>query len=182
MRNSLHCATPTRSLVSLPVRKFDPWAAIQSLPFSAWKLPRGTVVAELVTPGRSVSIALEAVGQPAAMSGFAATTNSAMQPSADEITELRDFETEVFGIPGLSSGRDSDERTSARILPGPKVSFASISKWGNEPEGWYVDLPAAVFMIGVNYSPLELPEIIVTPGFCQSRKKRIQLMRLAWPT
>lgn len=40
-------------------------------------------------------------------------------------------------------------------LPGPKVSFASILRWGTEPEGWYVDLPYAVFIVGVNYSPLE---------------------------
>ena len=39
-------------------------------------------------------------------------------------------------------------------LTGPKVSFASQSRWGTEPEGWYVDLPYAVFMVGVNYSPL----------------------------
>src|ERR1700691_2887664 len=52
------------------------------------------------------------------------------------------------------AGRESDERASARILPGPKVSFASM-RWGTEPEGWYVDLPDAVFVVGVNYSPLE---------------------------
>lgn len=40
-------------------------------------------------------------------------------------------------------------------LPGPKVSFASRSRWGTEPEGWYVDLPYALFLVGVNYSPLE---------------------------
>jgi hypothetical protein len=40
-------------------------------------------------------------------------------------------------------------------LPGPKVSFASHLRWGTEPEGWYVDLPYAVFLVGVNYSPLE---------------------------
>jgi hypothetical protein len=39
-------------------------------------------------------------------------------------------------------------------FPGPKVSFAS-SRWGTEPEGWYVDRPYAVFLVGVNYSPLE---------------------------
>jgi hypothetical protein len=31
-------------------------------------------------------------------------------------------------------------------------------RWGTEPEGWYVDLPDAVFVVGVNYSPLECPE------------------------
>jgi hypothetical protein len=40
-------------------------------------------------------------------------------------------------------------------LPGPKVSFALHLRWGTEPEGWYVDLPYAVFLVGVNYSPLE---------------------------
>jgi hypothetical protein len=38
--------------------------------------------------------------------------------------------------------------------PGPKVSFASLLRWGTEPEGWYVDLPYAIFEMGVNYSPL----------------------------
>jgi hypothetical protein len=38
-------------------------------------------------------------------------------------------------------------------LTGPKVSFASHLRWGTEPEGWYVDLPYAVFILGVNYSP-----------------------------
>jgi hypothetical protein len=46
------------------------------------------------------------------------------------------------------------QRASARlkISPGPKVSFASASRWGTEPEGWHVDLPYAVW-VGVNYSP-----------------------------
>jgi hypothetical protein len=39
-------------------------------------------------------------------------------------------------------------------LPGPKVSFASIWRWGTEPEGWYVDLPYAVFIVAGNYSPI----------------------------
>jgi hypothetical protein len=43
-------------------------------------------------------------------------------------------------------------------LPGPKVSFASHRRWGTEPEGWYVDLPYAVFLVGVNYSPLGCAE------------------------
>jgi hypothetical protein len=28
--------------------------------------------------------------------------------------------------------------------PCPKVSFASLVRWGTEPEGWYVDRPYAV--------------------------------------
>jgi hypothetical protein len=44
------------------------------------------------------------------------------------------------------------ELGQAQILPGPKVSFASASRWGTEPEGWYVDRPYAVWA-GVNYSP-----------------------------
>jgi hypothetical protein len=56
-------------------------------------------------------------------------------------------------IPGLflAGSRKNEPRPG---LPGPKVSFAS-SRWGTEPEGWYVDLPYAVFIVGVNYSPLE---------------------------
>jgi hypothetical protein len=26
-------------------------------------------------------------------------------------------------------------------------------RWGTEPEGWHVDHPYAVFVLGVNYSP-----------------------------
>jgi hypothetical protein len=44
------------------------------------------------------------------------------------------------------------ELGQAQVLPGPKVSFASASRWGTEPEGWYVDRPYAVWA-GVNYSP-----------------------------
>jgi hypothetical protein len=36
------------------------------------------------------------------------------------------------------------------LRPGPKVSFVS-ARWGTESEGWYVDLPYAVW-VGVNYS------------------------------
>ena len=32
------------------------------------------------------------------------------------------------------------------------VRFSRL-KWGTEPEGWCVDLPYAVFLVGVNYSP-----------------------------
>jgi hypothetical protein len=49
----------------------------------------------------------------------------------------------------------SIERDSARVDPCPKVSFASLVRWGTEPEGWYVDLPYTDFYAGVNYSPLE---------------------------
>ena len=54
-------------------------------------------------------------------------------------------------------------------LPGPKVSFASLLRWGTEPEGWYVDLPYAVFLVGVNYSPLEYGDLSAPRSFCQSR-------------
>jgi hypothetical protein len=43
-------------------------------------------------------------------------------------------------------------------------------RWGTEPEGWHVDLPYAVFLVGVNYSPLESRQLIVSPSFCQSLK------------
>src|SRR5216683_7553195 len=44
--------------------------------------------------------------------------------------------------------RDSVRRQN----PEPKVSFASCSRWGTEPRGWYVDLPGAG-EVGANYSP-----------------------------
>jgi hypothetical protein len=50
----------------------------------------------------------------------------------------------------------------------PKVSFASTTEVGTEPEGWCVDLPYAVFAIGVNYSPLESPQLTGTRTFSQS--------------
>jgi len=61
--------------------------------------------------------------------------------------ELLTFPTSCWpGVGGTSLGQD---------LPGPKVSFASRLRWGTEPEGWCVDLPDAVLVVGVNYSPLE---------------------------
>ena len=62
----------------------------------------------------------------------------------------------------------SIERESARINPCPKVSFASLVRWGTEPEGWYVDLPYANFDGGVNCSPLECRQLIGGPTLCQS--------------
>ena len=47
---------------------------------------------------------------------------------------------------------DATRLGQAEIHPGPKVSFASVRRWGTEPEGWYVDLPYAIW-VGVNYSP-----------------------------
>lgn len=42
-------------------------------------------------------------------------------------------------------------------------------RWGTEPEGWYVDHPYAVFLAGVNYSPLEwslcISELVVPSIF-----------------
>jgi hypothetical protein len=28
-----------------------------------------------------------------------------------------------------------------QLIAGPKVSLASLLRWGTEPEGWYVDHP-----------------------------------------
>jgi len=53
------------------------------------------------------------------------------------------------------------------MLPGPKVSFASVARWGTEPEGWYVDLPYAVW-VGVNYSPKVKCNVSVKSPLCQS--------------
>jgi len=60
------------------------------------------------------------------------------------------------------------KRASARFIPGPKVSFASLVRWGTEPEGWCVDLPYADFLRGVNYSPLECLHLIDPASMCQS--------------
>jgi hypothetical protein len=38
-------------------------------------------------------------------------------------------------------------------------------------EGWYLDLPYAVFLVGVNYSPLEYPQLGAPLGSCQSRNQ-----------
>jgi len=51
---------------------------------------------------------------------------------------------DLFCIPAFFRPGNFAERASARFLSGPKVSFASL-RWGTEPEGWYVDLPYAVF-------------------------------------
>jgi hypothetical protein len=61
-------------------------------------------------------------------------------------------------------------------LTGPKVSFASSSRWGTEPEGWYVDLPYAVFLVGVNYSPLGCPKSNRGDKFVSIAESRTPLM------
>jgi len=65
----------------------------------------------------------------------------------------------------------SSEKDSAKVHPGPKVSFASNLRWGTEPEGWDVDLPYAVFDVGVNYSPLEYSHLSPPRSSCQSRNQ-----------
>jgi hypothetical protein len=47
-------------------------------------------------------------------------------------------------------------------------------RWGTEPEGWYVDLPYAIFLVGVNYSPLESRHLSAPRSLCQSRIKNIR--------
>jgi hypothetical protein len=42
------------------------------------------------------------------------------------------------------------------------------SRWGTEPEGWYVDLSYAV-SIGVNYSPKVKVKISAQPRSCQQQ-------------
>ena len=53
----------------------------------------------------------------------------------------------IFRPPSRLAGMSSLQRElgQAKVLPGPKVSFASIWRWGTEPEGWYVNLPYAVW-------------------------------------
>jgi len=75
-------------------------------------------------------------------------------------------------MPGLllAGSRVNEPRPG---LPGPKVSFASRWRWGTEPEGWCVDLPYAVFVAGVNYSPLECAHLNALQSSCQSLARDI---------
>jgi hypothetical protein len=49
------------------------------------------------------------------------------------------------------SGREPQRNEPRPDLSGPKVSLASLLRWGTEAEGWYVD-PLTPFDADVNYS------------------------------
>jgi hypothetical protein len=132
----------------------DPWRTVKSTPFSACKLPYGTTLLELVTSGRSVEISSALVGQPSAAKATDAPADGAVTNRTKKIAERKIVASGVCDIPGLFlAGRRMNEPRPGP--PGPKVSFASLLRWGTEPEGWYVDLPYAVFLVGVSYSAWE---------------------------
>jgi len=62
---------------------------------------------------------------------------------------------------GVRRGRDIVERDSARVNPCPKVCFASLLRWGTEPEGWYVDLPYARSFLSISRASFQLARFSV---------------------
>jgi hypothetical protein len=64
---------------------------------------------------------------------------------AKSSAQLANFRSDGFDTPGTFMAEISIERDSARVDPCPKVSLASLMRWGTEPEGWYVEHPDAVF-------------------------------------
>jgi hypothetical protein len=116
-----------------------------------------------------VSISEALVGQVSAAEDGALAISAATS-SMPQIAERGRFPSGACDIPGLylAGNRMSEPRPG---LPGPKVSFASILRWGTEPEGWYVDLPYAVFLLGVNYSPLECRRFSAPPSSSQPRNQ-----------
>src|SRR5579862_960322 len=149
---------PSRSRVSVPLITSDRWRTVQSTPFSTCKLPYGTTRLELVTSGRSVEISELLFGQTSAAKVIDAAVVIADIKRTTAIARGQIIANRVGDIPSLLLAGGAEERASARIFPGPKVSFASW-RWGTEPEGWYVDLPDADFIAGVNYSPLEYCDV-----------------------
>src|SRR5215472_14094023 len=61
------------------------------------------------------------------------------------------------------------QRASARSISWSEGLVRLAVRWETEPEGWCVDHPYAVFRVGVNYSPLELPTANNTPRFVSIR-------------
>jgi hypothetical protein len=102
----------------------------------------------------------------------------AARRSAQQSAELANFPSDGFDIPGLSWPRYRSNKTRPRVNPGPKVSFAS-RRWGTEPEGWYVDLPYAVFDSRRELLPLECAQLIATFSSCQSSHQRRFLRLMA---
>jgi hypothetical protein len=92
---------------------------------------------------------------------------------ANSSAQLANFRSDGFDTPGTFMAEISIERDSARVDPCPKVSFASLMRWGTEPEGWYVEHPDAVFDLGVNYSPLEWRQRMVPPTFLSISESRL---------
>src|SRR5215469_14220714 len=149
IRNSVQSAMPARSRVLVASRELDPWRTIQSTPFSAWRLPKGTTRLEFVTSGRSVAISSAAVGHWSARAGSDAPTAQTIAQQASNRSDSREL-SRIPAFAGRGIGRN--EHRPDLVWSEGLVRLAV--RWGTEPEGWYVDRPYAVFA-GVNYSPLE---------------------------
>src|SRR5215469_7679851 len=124
---------PARSRVLVASRELVPRLTIQSTPFSAWRLPKGTTRLELVTSGRSVTIASATVGHsPALAERLAPGAKRNAQHSSAGIEN-----PDLFRIPAFP-GRALAERDSARSIWSEGLVRLTV-RWGTEPEGWYVD-------------------------------------------
>jgi hypothetical protein len=117
-----------------------------------------------------VEISEVLLGQPSAAKAIDAPATKTAKRKTPEIAERWIVAGSLSDIPGLllAGSRMNEPRPG---LPGPKVSFASQLRWGTEPEGWYVDLPYVVFLVDVNYSPLECRYLSALQSSCQSRNQ-----------
>jgi hypothetical protein len=114
-----------------------------------------------------VEISVALVGHPSSANTTDAPVITAIANRTTVIAKRRVVISERCDMPA-SYWPGVDERSSARIFLVRRSRSPRLPRWGTEPEGWYVDLPDAVFMAGVNYSPLEQSELSAGCGFCQS--------------
>ena len=92
-------AIPRRSRVLVPSSTSEPWRTVQSMPFSACKLPVGTTRLELVTSGRSVTMGSLLVGHPSAFA------REQVEPLAiarsNQISSQLGYKDDCLSIPDL---------------------------------------------------------------------------------
>jgi hypothetical protein len=94
--------------------------------------------------GRSVVITCAFVGQGSAALALVGRAKPVARTSTHDGAKRQTLVSEYFDISAFH-GRDLFQtRLGSRLNLGPKVSFASLLRWGTEPEGWYVDLPYAI--------------------------------------
>ena len=95
------------------------------------------------------------VGQPSAAKAADAPAISATAKGVRRLQNLEMSASGVLAFPASSAGSRMNEPRPG--LPGPKVSFVSRLKWGTEPKAGMSNLPYAIFLVGVNYSPFGVP-------------------------
>ena len=169
MRNSVQGAMPSRSLVLVPSRAFEPWLTVQSTPFSACKLPYGTTRLELVTSGRSVTISSALVGQqsPAVLDGRVRSAPREARTKAPNFELLRAI---VSTFPAFN-GRDVDGTRLGQGLSWSEGLVRLAIEVGDRARRLVCRSPPTPFDAGVNYFPLECPQLTESAAFCQSQNR-----------